>query len=58
LFIYQVILGRYAIQATHPQLSPNQAWYVVLIPVGVLLGLFGIFFILWFLLLFGPRLIE
>lgn len=58
LFFYQVIPGRYAIQASHPNLTSKQAWYVVLIPVGAVVAFWGFFLVVWFLLALRPMLLR
>ncbi len=58
LFFYQIIPARYAIQASHPQLTGKQAWLVILIPVGIIVALIGAFIALWSLLFLGPLLLS
>jgi hypothetical protein len=58
LFFYQLLPGYYAIQAAHPRLSSRQALYVVLIPIGAITALFGLFFLVWFMLFFGMQFLR
>jgi hypothetical protein len=58
LFFYQLLPGYYAIRAAHPRLSSRQALYVVLIPIGAITVLFGLFFLVWFMLFFGVQLFS
>lgn len=52
LLIYQIILARFAVQVTH-NLADKQAWYVILIPVGIVISGGGLLVCTWLTLMLG-----